>query len=303
MNALRRRLSQLSKTILGPRLATTLLWTAKRFGAPFHWTGLLPSRSPHIPGLAHPVRNATIDDELETELHTRLGNLARMRESCLPDTPWVIDYLTQALPRMSATVSLAKDWRGRHGLDVGIAFGLMDIVLRDRYGLEIAGTELPEIIPLYCPWVVAQGIHVSSWRLGRETPPYPPSSQDFILLAEVLEHLKISPHRTLELLTSLLRPGGQLLLTTPNIASFGNIAKLTTGQNILEPFRGDLAVDQDPTDYVIHVREYTISEVVALVQGVGLGVEEVVMCSWGQRHFVPHPYLNDIICLLATKPR
>jgi SAM-dependent methyltransferase len=46
--------------------------------------------------------------------------------------------------------------------------------------------------------------------------PLPADTYDFVVIAEVLEHLH-SPHKALENIYSALKPGGKLILTTPFI--------------------------------------------------------------------------------------
>ena len=48
--------------------------------------------------------------------------------------------------------------------------------------------------------------------------PFENSSLDYILLAEVIEHLR-NPYQVMQELSRVLRPGGKLILSTPNILS------------------------------------------------------------------------------------
>ncbi len=297
-----RRIRQLSESVFGLTITERILRTWRRMSAPFRWAGTLETPAPEIPDFdVRKICNASMDKEITAQLEALLSEVKQAVPTYFSSVPWVLDYYTNALPRMNATIGLARHWYGKRGLDVGIAFGFLDLILRDIYSLEIMGTELEENIPLYCQWAISKGIKIHPWRLGREPAPYASASQDFIIFAEVLEHLKKPPNRVLDLLCDLLKPGGQLLLTTPNLASYENIRKMIHGENILERFRDDLPIEEDPTDYLMHVREYTIGEIISLVRSAGLVVDEVTMCNWGKPHFVPRPYLNEIICLVATK--
>lgn len=86
---------------------------------------------------------------------------------------------------------------------------------------------------------------------------------DLIVFAEVIEHLHISPLRVLELLASLLRPGGTLLLQTPNAAAMSRRFWLLMGKNPFEPIRDDL-------HQAGHFREYTVSELRRMCEDAGL---------------------------------
>jgi len=56
------------------------------------------------------------------------------------------------------------------------------------------------------------------------------SAFDLIICAEVIEHLHSPPERILRLLAGALRPGGRLILQTPNAASLEKRVKLLCGR-------------------------------------------------------------------------
>jgi SAM-dependent methyltransferase len=87
---------------------------------------------------------------------------------------------------------------------------------------------------------------------------------DVAVLAEVLEHLYASPLHVLRLIVSALRPGGTLIVQTPNAASLTNRLALLRGRNPFEQIRESRS---DPG----HYREYTVDELLAL--GVAAGFE------------------------------
>ena len=119
----------------------------------------------------------------------------------------------------------------------------------------------------------------------------------------MLEHLNLSPVRTLTELAALLNDGGRLILTTPNIARLEHIELLAAGENFLEPFEEGFPADRPATEFIEHVREYSVREVVEAVEAAGLGVDEVVMTGWGDSGYAPrsNPYANQIIVVRATK--
>jgi SAM-dependent methyltransferase len=59
--------------------------------------------------------------------------------------------------------------------------------------------------------------------------PYPAASLDAIIISEVLEHL-IDPWDLIERLVRLLRPGGVMIATSPNISHWRVIARLARGR-------------------------------------------------------------------------
>jgi SAM-dependent methyltransferase len=86
---------------------------------------------------------------------------------------------------------------------------------------------------------------------------------DVVVCAEVIEHLPVSPLPALRLVAGGLRPGGWLVLQTPNAARIGNRLRLLVGRNPFEPLRDDLVSPG-------HIREYTVDEVLELGRAAGL---------------------------------
>jgi SAM-dependent methyltransferase len=90
-----------------------------------------------------------------------------------------------------------------------------------------------------------------------------PDGYDVVVCAEVIEHLPVSPLPALRFLGSALRPGGWLVLQTPNAARAANRLRLLAGRNPFEELRDDLVSPG-------HIREYTVDEVVELGRAAGL---------------------------------
>jgi SAM-dependent methyltransferase len=88
---------------------------------------------------------------------------------------------------------------------------------------------------------------------------------DLVVCAEVIEHLRISPLHVLRLLREALRPGGWLVLQTPNAVRLGNRVRMLAGRNPFEPIREDAA---NPG----HFREYTVGELLVLGREAGFEV-------------------------------
>lgn len=59
--------------------------------------------------------------------------------------------------------------------------------------------------------------------------PYPDASFDVVLFSELIEHLGVNPVRALSEIHRVLRPGGALVLTTPNALSLERLATFLPG--------------------------------------------------------------------------
>jgi SAM-dependent methyltransferase len=104
---------------------------------------------------------------------------------------------------------------GRPGrlLDVGCATGEFLLAARAR-GWEVSGLDISPIAAERARRLTGAAIHVGPL----DTAPYPPASFDAITLWEVIEHAP-SPRRYLARVAALLRPGGVVALSTPNLRS------------------------------------------------------------------------------------
>lgn len=246
------------------------------------------------------LHNASADQALEPLLAEMRDEIARFPFSADRDTgdvDEVIEAYDQSRVRLSIITSLLADLRGRTGADISSGIGFLSTILHRR-GLHVTATERD---PELARFAAAHGVPVERWSIGETAPPFARESLDFLIFSEVLEHLKLSPVPVLEQLAGLLRPGGRFILTTPNVARLSHLEALAAGENFLESFP-ELPLSFDATDFVEHVREYSVREVVEAVEAAGLGVDEVLMCNWGDEGCAPrtNPYSNDIIVLVAT---
>ena len=104
---------------------------------------------------------------------------------------------------------------------------------------------------------------------------------DAIIFAEVMEHLHTSPRLVLQYLTSLLRPGGILIVQTPNAVALPRRVKMLLGWNPFELIRDDAS---NPG----HFREYTADELCNYAVTVGLSVESIECRSYFDYRFARH---------------
>ncbi|MFC1868986.1 methyltransferase domain-containing protein, partial [Thermodesulfobacteriota bacterium] len=139
---------------------------------------------------------------------------------------------------------------------------------------------------------------------------------DYIYAGEIIEHL-INPEWMIKESFRILKPGGRMIITTPNISRIGNVFKLLMGRSNLE--RLSPIGSQDPYDeHRGHFHEYNMKELYDIVHENGfkvvkgeyyLGrVTEMVIRNWRKKitdlikkPFYIIPHFKDDIFLVAKK--
>ncbi len=113
----------------------------------------------------------------------------------------------------------------RHVLDVGCSSGDLARRLVER-GASVIGIDTDEQAAAEARAVCEQVLvgDVETMEL-----PFPDESFDVVLCGDLIEHLR-NPERFLSRVRPLLRPGGRLVLTTPNVANWAMRIGLLAGR-------------------------------------------------------------------------
>jgi 2-polyprenyl-3-methyl-5-hydroxy-6-metoxy-1,4-benzoquinol methylase len=100
-------------------------------------------------------------------------------------------------------------------------------------------------------YMAGKGVETIQWNLCKTEPPFI-ARFDFIFFSEVIEHLPIPGYIVLERLRKVLRPGGVIVCTTPNLYRLRNVAYMALGRPIFDYF-------QYPNEEIAlsHVLEYS----------------------------------------------
>jgi len=125
--------------------------------------------------------------------------------------------------------------------------------------------------------------------------PYPDGYFSTVLCCEVLEHLARDPMHMMAEINRVLREGGHLVVTTPNIASLRAVAAVLQGYHpgLLPAY---LRPEVEPKE-VRHHREYTPQEVRLLLEDAGF---EVMRLETGPYREQPRPELAWVLRLLEA---
>jgi len=109
--------------------------------------------------------------------------------------------------------------------------------------------------------------------------PFPDATFDEVIFNEVFEHLRINPIFAVRNLMRVLRPGGRLWLSTPNLKSLRGIINFLWHSEAWSVVGEGIYAQYDSFekgDGMGHVREYTSVEVGKFLNEVGFKVEKVM---------------------------
>ena len=119
------------------------------------------------------------------------------------------------------------------------------------------------------------GVPLRSCDLDHARVPLDDDFFDFVICAEVLEHVFAPPTQVIKEIVRTIRPSGRLLLTVPNLANLRNRLMFLFGRSPLaDP---NAVMKSDPLEGHGHVREYTRKEIVSVCRAAGLEMVHVRM--------------------------
>jgi SAM-dependent methyltransferase len=190
---------------------------------------------------------------------------------------WTANYLAEHRLRLGTDLDLALQRLdgGARVLDVGAA-PLVTTAALQASGFEVCAIDLD---PERFRGVIADlGLDVRRCDIETEPLPVADASMDAVVFNELFEHLRIDPIFTLGEVLRVLRPGGVLLLSTPNLRSFRGIRNLVF-RDEGHAVSGGVYRQYDKLrrlGHMGHVREYTVTETCDFLQRVGFEVAAIV---------------------------
>lgn len=128
-------------------------------------------------------------------------------------------------------------------------------------------------------------LNIEAWPF-----PFADGQMDVVVFGEVLEHMTNDPMHALREISRVLKPGGLLVLTTPNAARIENVVALAEGRNLYDPYSA-----YGP--YGRHNREYTRDELHRLLTYCGFEVE---VSFTANVHSDISPTVIDVVALEAA---
>lgn len=202
-----------------------------------------------------------------------IGQLAELRAGL--DEPG--SYVAYHRLRLAEDLDLVEAHRGpvETLVEVGSTPPILTLALRERFpalvGLDIAPEKIHRLIETF-------GLDIRRCNVETDTLPLDDGSVDMVLFNEVFEHLRIDLVFTFSEVMRVLKPGGTLMLSTPNLRSLRGIkALLIDGRGAwCMPHLHENWSHVGRTGAMGHVREYTPRDVVEFLTHMGFRCERVV---------------------------
>ena len=186
-------------------------------------------------------------------------------------------YLSQDFERFLITLGLVRGLSGR-ALEIGANPYFTSVLLKEFTDLELTMTNSfdPRASGVHSQLVryvgksgvaVAEQFEYESLNVETMRFPYLDDAFDVVVFCEVIEHLLMDPVAALNEIGRVLKHGGTLITSTPNVARLENVARLAAGANIYDPYSG-----YGP--YGRHNREFTRHELVKRLEFSGFELED-----------------------------
>jgi methionine biosynthesis protein MetW len=152
-----------------------------------------------------------------------------------------------------------------HGcvLDVGCGDGSTLLYLKERGVQRTVGIELQHE---QAERARHKGLDIYELNVEKDVFPFESEEFDFIILGDVLEHL-FDPWQTIKHLCDLLRPGGKVLLSVPNVKYYHVMYDLLCKDKWEYADAGILDIT--------HIRFFTLSGATSLVESAGLRIDRI----------------------------
>jgi SAM-dependent methyltransferase len=189
-------------------------------------------------------------------------------------------YLEKHIPRLARTLALVPPASGnRRALELGCYMQITPFLQRLCGYQEVHGAYYGEL-----GRTDHKLIHfpdgdftcsVDHFNAEQDRFPYPDDHFDLVIAGEIIEHLTSDPMHMLLECRRVLRDGGFLLVTTPNVGSITSVAKTLDGRDNPQIFFLYKRPAPGLPPEIGHVREYTAYELGQIVRAAGFEVQQL----------------------------
>jgi 2-polyprenyl-3-methyl-5-hydroxy-6-metoxy-1,4-benzoquinol methylase len=193
---------------------------------------------------------------------------------------WYRYYVGGQSERIAVDVDIIKAFvePGAAVLEIGAVPLILTLALA-RQGFRVGAVDVDP--SRFAQTISDHQLSVAACDIETEALPFEDGSFDALILNEVLEHLRINPVFTLREARRVLRPGGTLLLSTPNLRSVNGLWNLVVrGRSYAQAHSVfDEYQKLEYLGHMGHVREYAPGDVTALLGRLDFVVTDLVYRS------------------------
>lgn len=218
-----------------------------------------------------------LSKNISTESSKLIENIINQLE---PEDPTLLtyhnNYVKTSKFRISQDLDIVKRnfTKDHHILEVG-SIPLLFTVALSKTGYMVTGCDIsPE---RYSSTIKNMNLQIIKCDIEKNKLPSNNSSYDAVIFNEIFEHLRINLIFTLSELFRVLKPGGKLILSTPNLRSLKGIYNFLF-KGISYSRAGDIFTEYEKLErlgHMGHVREYTSTEVINLLKKIGFEISEI----------------------------
>lgn len=211
---------------------------------------------------------------------------------------WYANYASTQAERLALDLDIVERYvpPGASIVEVGAVPLLLTLALVRR-GHEVRAVDIDP--SRFAGTIAEHGLDVARCEIETEPLPLADASTDALIFNELLEHLRLGPVFALQEARRVLRPGGLLLLSTPNLRSLDGLWNLIVHSRGYA-VSGDVYEEYRKLEWVGHmghVREYAPGDVKMLLEKVGFSVEAFVFRGRERRA------ATELICRLRPSLR
>jgi SAM-dependent methyltransferase len=198
------------------------------------------------------------------------GLVGKVLGNLLPKNSVEAAYFMQHFFRYRDTLKRIgqTDVVGKTVLDVGALPGHLLLALGRLGAAQLIGLDYDPDRFGFRERLEDQGVRIYKCDAQTQKFSLPDGSVDLVLFTEVIEHFSGSPAPALNEIKRVLRPGGKLIITTPNISNLANRLRRLFGR----PLDPDEAAT-GPKSQQRHHHEYRMQELKSLVTSAGFSIE------------------------------
>ncbi len=205
--------------------------------------------------------------ELQSDIEIFVESNPRLREFV-----WTsfVDHRNRYMNDISLINKYFKKGKAKKVLEIGSLPCHMTYCLK-QMGFNTMGVDInPKILARF---ISKHKLDVRKVDIEKQKLPFRDKFFDNILFNEVFEHLRIDPLLTLKEINRVLKPGGIMILTTPNLYALHKIIMFSTGKGFNNAYIEFEKLSK--YGYMGHIREYSTREVKEMLSKSGFKVKRV----------------------------